>query len=152
MWNCQIDRNYYLLTASRNKLWNSVLDEFDGKILSVLSRTAILFQTFICGKSYIWGGRYREWRRYSEEVIFAIILKTSLQWSAEIFYSFQDGSWLSEVYFCLLSWYKGLLSGLLLALGGWLLEEQEYAGCRGYGWEDQCHHTCPGGLYLFQRC
>lgn len=38
----------------------------------------VSFQTFICGKSYILGGRYRKWMRYFEQVVFAIIVKLCL--------------------------------------------------------------------------
>lgn len=38
----------------------------------------VSFQTFICGKSYILGGRYRKWVRYFEQVVFAIIVKLCL--------------------------------------------------------------------------
>lgn len=70
------ERNYFLLRSSRNKQWNSVLDEFEGK--TVLSRTGISLQTFLCVKSYLRAGRYGELWRCFELGILAIIFKTRL--------------------------------------------------------------------------
>lgn len=70
------ERIYFLLRSSRNKQWNSVLEEFEGKI--VLSRTGISLQTFLCVKPCLRVGRYGELWRCFEQVILAIISKTRL--------------------------------------------------------------------------
>lgn len=49
-----------------------------GYLLSMVHRFWISFQTFICGKFYILEGSYKQWMRYFEEVVFAVILNLCL--------------------------------------------------------------------------